>query len=186
MKKIITLGIAVIALISTLWFSAESATAAGTITYMGARFIWGKGVVFVFDASDYKNSDVKDATLTIGSSSFDVHCTANKERGKVICVAGSGLTQYAGQTGILYLAGHAFYVEIPDRSLPPSGNASLSCPPGLVPGAFVTFHTGGGDISPPQFVTGATLAEVGSNAAAMIDGFDWVGIASIGSLQCGQ
>ncbi len=141
-------------------------------------------MVFVFDASGYKNSDVRDATLTIGSSSFDVHCTVNKKAGKIICVAGGGLTQYAGQTGTLYIAGHAFYVEIPYRSVSLSGNESLVCPAGSVSGAFVTFLTGGGDRH-TEFISGATLAEVRSNAENQL-GTDWVAILSIGPLRCGQ
>ncbi len=184
MKKIIVLGIAVIVLISTLWFSAGSATAAGTITYRESHFVWGKGVVFIFDATGYKNSDVKGATLTIGSSTFDVHCTVNKKAGKIICVAGSGLTQYAGQIGILTLAGHAFYVKIPDRSVPPpsvNGNPSL-CPPGTESGAMVSFFTSDETIE-THFVSGSTLAQVQSNAENMLNDF-LRGIEGIGDLSC--
>ncbi len=189
MKKIISFTMAVVILACTLWFSTGSATAAGTITYLGARFVWGKGVVFIFEASGYRNRDVKGATLSIGSSSFDVHCTVNKKAGKIICVAGGGLTQYTGQTGILYLAGHAFYVVIPARPLLPSGSGSavpLSCPPGTEPGADVTFLTGGGDHH-TEFIPGATLGEVSQQAESMTaPGGDWTNVLSIGSLYCNQ
>ncbi len=188
MKKMMLLVTAVAVLICTLWFSADRATAAGTITYLGARFVWGKGVVFVFEASGYKNSDVKDATLTIGSSSFNVHCMVNKKAGKIICVAGSGLTQYAGQIGVLSFAGHSFYVKMPDKPPFPSvnGNVPLSCPPGTEPGADVTFRTGGGDITRPFFISGSTLDEVRKSAESMVDGSDWVAVESIGNLYCGE
>ncbi len=175
------LVIATIVLISTLWFSAGSATAAGTITYKEAHFVWGKGVAFIFDASGYKNSDVKGATLTIGSSTFDVHCTVNKKAGKIICVAGSGLTQYAGQIGILTLAGHSFYVKIPDKGPFPYGSGSISCPPGSEPGAMVTFVIFEG-FSTTDFIPGSTLAEVSANAAKWHGG-DYLS-ASIGDLKC--
>ncbi len=184
MKKIMALVLAVMVLLGTFWFSTGHVTAAGTITYSGARFVLGKGVVFVFEASGYRNRDIKDATLSIGSSSFDVHCTVNKEAGKIICVAGSGLTQYAGQTGILYLAGHAFYVTIPVRSYPPSGNGdgSLSCPQGLSSGANVTFGLDQGGTE-TTFVPGATLAEVQDRANNWLGGY-YVSIESIGGLHC--
>ena len=133
-----------------------------------------------------KNADVKGAHITVGSKSFNVHCTVNKKAEKIICVAGSGLTQYAGQIGVLSFAGHSFYVKIPDKGPLPSvnGNQPLSCPPGTEPGADVTFRTGGGDITRPYFIAGSTLAEVQSSAEGMVDGSDWVRIESIGPLYC--
>jgi hypothetical protein len=187
MKKITSFVLTVVVLICTLWFNAGSATAAGTITYTGARFVWGKGVVFVFDASGYRNRDVKNASLSIGPDSFGVHCTVNKKAGKIICVAGGGLTRYAGQMGILTVAGHSFYVKIPDKGPLPSvnGNVPLTCPPGTEPGALVTFLTGGGD-QHTEFITGATLDEVRSKAEGMVDGSDWVEVLSVGNLECRQ
>ncbi|MBN2116882.1 MAG: hypothetical protein JW730_09935 [Anaerolineales bacterium] len=170
-------------LAATLWLSVEQATAAGTITYSGARFVWGKGVVFVFDASGYKNADVKGARITVGSKSFNVYCTVNKKAEKIICVAGSRLTRHAGEMGILSLAGQGFYVTIPYKPAVLYGNTPLACPAGTGPGADVTFLTGGGDTY-TEFIFGSTLAQVHSSAEGWVDGSDIVGIDSIGGLYC--
>lgn len=187
MKKFVPLVMIVSMLAGMLWLSVDNATAAGTITFTGARFVWGKGVVFVFEATGYKNSDVKGAVLTIGSKSFNVHCTVNKKDEKIVCVAGSGLARYAGQMGILSVAGHAFYVIIPSKPAlrPGSGGGSLSCPEGTVPGADVTFLTGGGG-ELTVFISGSTLTEVHNSAESWVDGSDIVAIDSIGNLYCGE
>jgi hypothetical protein len=185
MRKIVLAVVAVLFLVYTFGFSTGAATAEGIITYREAHFVWGKGIAFVFDASGYRNRDVKDATLTIGSTLFKVHCSVNKKEGKIVCVAGSGLTQYAGMTGILTVAGQAFYVTIPARPAQPlGGTGSLTCPEGSELGANVVFRTGGGDITSPIFFSGSTLAEVRTSAESWVDGSDIVGIESIGSLFC--
>jgi hypothetical protein len=186
MKKFMSLVMIVAILVCTLWLSVGKTSAAGTITYTGAHYIWGKGIAFTFDVSGYRNRDLKNASLTIGSKSFDVHCRLNKEKDRIVCVAAGGLTQYVGTTGILYVAGYAFYVTIPDKPALQigSGSGPLSCPDGTEPGAYVIFRTGGGDTTPPQFVSGSTPAEVRNNAESWIDGSDIVGIKSIGSLEC--
>ncbi len=184
MKKIMSLVMAIVVLTGTLWFSTGSVAADGTITYVGARFVWGKGVVFVFEASGFRNRDIKDASLSIGSNTFGLHCHVNKKAGKIVCVAGSGLTQYAGQIGLLSLAGHAFYVKIPDRPpLPPGAwNETLSCPEGLSPGADVTFGLAGGGTD-TTFVPGATLSEVRDRADNWLGGM-YVSVEAIGGLHC--
>jgi hypothetical protein len=185
MKKIISFVMIVGVLVGTFWLSVSKTFAAGTITYTGAHYVWGKGIAFTFDASGYKNKDLKNATLTVGSSSFDIHCRLNKEKDRIICVAGGGLTQYAGQMGILYVAGHAFYVIIPNRPALPVGEGSgpLACSDGTEAGAMVTFLTGGGDTI-SRFVHGSTLAEVSSNAGSWVDGSDIKRVLSIGGLEC--
>ena len=152
-------------LVCTLWLSVDSASAGGTITYRGAQYVWGKGIAFSFDASGYRNRELKNASLTIGSKSFDVHCRVNKEKTRIVCVAAGGLTQYAGKTGILYVAGYAFYVTIPDKPALQvgSGSGRLSCPEGMEPGADVQF-TLEGEGTWTSFIGGSTLSEVRQNA----------------------
>lgn len=182
MRKFMSLVMIVVILVGTLWLSVGKVTAAGTVTYVGARFVWGKGVVFVFEASGYRNRDVKHASLSIGPDSFNVHCQVNKKAGKITCVAGSGLTRYAGQMGILSVAGHSFYVIIPDKPLLSFGDASISCPPGTEPGAKVTFFL---PLDGPytQFVSGSTLAEVQQNAQKIADDLG-ASITGIDNLVC--
>ena len=108
MKKVFWLLLAMTLLVSALGFNTGSAQAAGTITYVGGRFVWGKGIVFVFEASGHKNKDVRNATIFVGSSFYDLGCTVDKENENIICVLGGGLTQYAGQTGVIHLGGQVF------------------------------------------------------------------------------
>lgn len=183
MRKFMSLVMVLVILVCTLWFSADNAAAAGTITFTGARFVWGKGVVFVFDASGYKNADVKGAYITVGSKSFNVHCTVNKKAEKIICVAGSRLTRHAGEMGILALAGQAFYVTIPDKPPLSVGNGSISCPPGTEPGADVTFFLEG-EGTWTRFISGSTLAEVQANAENSSSVEGGATIEDIGDLYC--
>jgi len=183
MKKFMSFVITIVVLVCTFWLSVGSSAAAGTITYTGARYVWGKGIAFVFEASGYKNKDLKNASLTIGSKSFDLHCRLNKEKDKIVCVAGGGLTQYAGKTGILSVAGHAFYVTIPSKPALPLGNGSLSCPEGTEPGADVQF-TLEGEGTWTNFIGGSTLSEVRQNAENTEVVKAGGSIDSIGDLYC--
>ena len=185
MKKFMSFIMIAVILVCTLWLSVDSASAGGTITYTGARYVWGKGIAFSFDASGYRNKDLKNANLTIGSKSFDVHCRLNKEKNRIVCVAGGGLTQYAGKTGILYVAGHVFYVTIPDKPVLSvgTGSGSLSCPPGTEPGADVQF-TLEGEGTWTNFIGGSTLSEVRQNAENTEVVKFGGSIDSIGDLYC--
>ena len=186
MKRIFSILMLFVLLVSALGLSASPASASGLITYVHGVFVWGKGIVFVFEASGFRNRDVRGADIFVGSNFHDLGCTVNKEEGKIICVASAGLTQYAGQTGIVYLAGQIFHVIIPGRSLgTEEAISSLSCPEGTIAGAQVTFETGGGGTF-TTFVSGSTRSEVQSNAQSYVDGSDLVGIDSIGDLYCSQ
>src|SRR5262245_56224273 len=167
MKKFLSLVMPVIVLVSALWVSAGSAGAAGMITYVDGRFVWGKGVVFVFDASGYRNKDVKNASIFAGSNFHDLYCTVNKIAEKIVCVARGSLTDYAGQTGIIYLAGQIFYVTIPDRVLPAEITLPLTCNEPEVLGANVTFQVSEG-FPFTEFVPGNTVEEVQNQADAWV------------------
>ena len=185
MKRVLPLLMAVIVLVSTLWVSVGSAGAAGIIAYVDGRFVWGKGVVFVFDASGYRNKDVKNASIFAGSNFHDLYCTVNKNEEKIVCVARGSLTEYAGQTGVIYLAGQIFYVTIPDR-VQPEVELSLTCPDGETAGAFVKFEASGGGFD-VFFIPGATMQEVKNTADEYVissEGY-FVGYEIISGLECG-
>jgi hypothetical protein len=93
-------------LASTFLFSAIRAQAAGLVFYVNGRFIWGKGVVFIFEGSDLQNKDVNGANIFTGSDYNKLSCSLNKEEGRIVCVSPGLLAQFAGPTGIVYLAGH--------------------------------------------------------------------------------
>jgi hypothetical protein len=187
MKKLLSLVIAMIVLIVGLGVSAGNAKAADLIMYVDGRFVWGKGVVFVFAATGYRNKDVRDARIFVGSNFHDLYCTVDKEKENIVCVAGGGLTQYAGQTGIIYLAGQIFYVTVPDRVMPEPVimvEEPLVCEEPEVLGASVVFEDNEGK-SYNEFVPGDTLQEVQDRADGWVDGFFWVAHGPINELECG-
>jgi len=63
MQGIFSLLITIVLLASAFSFGASKAQAAGIITFADGRFVWGKGVVFVFGASEIKNKDLKGANI---------------------------------------------------------------------------------------------------------------------------
>lgn len=183
MKRIFSLLMAAVVLWSVFGFAGR-VQAAGTLTYVGSKFVWGKGVVFVFEGSGFKNKDLKNATLMIGSNVYKLSCSVNKEAGKVICVAGGALTKYVGETGFIALAGRSFAVTIPGRTLPATKSTSLTCPAGTVLGAYVTFFTND-ETTTTFFVTGSTSTAVRNSAENMLGEF-LLSIEQIGSLYCGE
>ena len=187
MKKALSLGMAVVIVISALWVTVGSAGAAGMITYVGGRFVWGKGVVFVFEASGYRNKDVKDASIFAGSNFHDLYCTVDKEKENIVCVARGSLTVYAGQTGVIHLVGQVFYVTIPDRVMPKATPVEqpLVCQEPEVLGASAVFYYGAGG-STTEFVPGDTLDEVKARADSWVDGEFWVSHGPIDHLECGM
>lgn len=147
--------------VSAFFLSTMRAGAAGIIEYRGGVFTWGKGIAFVFDATGYRNRDVRNASIYVGSNFYDLHCTVNKKEKKIVCVTGAGLTRYSGQTGVIHLAGQMFYVTIPYRNLAGCGGSQVM-------GAMVTFQVGEGE---PQsyFLAGQTPGSVGNAADNLIE-----------------
>ena len=211
MKKIFSLLTAIVVLASAFSFSASKAQAAGLITFADGRFVWGKGIVFLFDASEIKNKDLKGANIFAGSDYHKMYCSFNEDIEQIVCVVSSGLTEFAGQTGVIYLAGQIFYVTIPDRALhsgDPStddescdeldeelcedpgdpgnpGNPPEACIPPDVLGADVEFEDSEGFTT--LFVPGETLQEVTANATQMMldSGGFWEAFQIASSLECG-
>ena len=125
MRKVVSLLMAMVVLASAFLFSASKAQAAGIISYLDGRFIWGKGIVFLFEADGFKAKDLKGANIFAGSDYHKLHCSINKDEGRIVCVASGGLTEFADQTGVIYLAGQIFYVTIPDKKLVPNPSNDL-------------------------------------------------------------
>ena len=132
MKKIFSLLIAIVVLASAFSFSAGKAQAAGLITFADGRFVWGKGIVFQFDASEIKNKDLKGANIFAGSDHHKMYCSYNEDTERIVCVVSGGLTEFAGETGVIYLAGQIFHVTIPDMGLnhsnPGADSEDETCP----------------------------------------------------------
>jgi len=185
MKKTWMILLAVAVFVSALGMQVNRAKADGYIVYEDAQYVVGTGIVFTFEAEGFRNKDLKNANIWVGSDFYDLYCWVRKAEGKILCVAWGSLTKFAGQTGIIYLGGQIFYVIIPNKhGIPDDGDQSLTCPDGFVSGADVTFLT-----SVPSFLTffieGATDSEVFNSATSFLGGF-FVDIDSIGSLYCSE
>lgn len=181
MKRVLSVLLLAVVLIATLGFSAGSASAAALIRYLDGRFVQGKGVVYIFAAEGLRNKDVKGAQIFVGSNFYNLGCTVDKDAGRIVCVVGGDITPFAGQTGVLYLAGQMFYVPVPGRA---ADDSSVSCPEGTVPGADVTFFTSEETLE-TYFVSGSSLSEVQSNANDWLGEY-FIGIEEIGDLYCGE
>lgn len=187
MRRVFSFLVTAVMLLSVFGF-AGTVQAAGSLTYIESRYVWGKGVVFIFEGEGLKNKDVKGANLFVESNDYKLSCWVNKAEGKVICVASSGLTQYAGEFGTVSLAGQVFTVLIPGIHFPAGGDTPLSCPEGTELGALVTFETGGGGTY-TTFISGDSRSEVQSTAQSWVSdepGADFVDVLSVGELDCGE
>jgi len=214
-KKIFSLLIAMAVVASAFLFNASRAQAAGLISFLDGHFVWGKGVVFLFEASGIKNKDLKGANIFAGSVHHKLHCSFNKEEGRIVCVATGALTEFAGETGVVYLAGQIFYVTMPTMGLQPGasgtesedeacseedeeceesedpgepgdpGNPPPACTSPQVLGADVEF-VDGEDVATTVFVPGETTGEVSANATGMLFGTEgWETFQIVGPLECG-
>ena len=106
----------IMTLVLLLSLSPIEARAAGPITYSGGLFVPGKGIVYVFKASDFKRKDLKSASIFAGSNFHNLSCSVNAGDGKIVCVVRGGLSdEYGGESAIIHLAGQIFYVTIPYR-----------------------------------------------------------------------
>jgi hypothetical protein len=186
MKKTLLFLIAIVVLTSAFGFQAGQVKAASLITFVDGRFMWGEGVVFIFEATGYRNRDVRDTTIFVGSNFHDLGCTVNKEKTRIVCIGRGGLTEYAGQTGIIHLAGQLFYVTIPDRTLPRQ-NTELVCGEFEVKGAYVTFYYAEGQPG-TEFIPGETLGDVHKTAQNWMDGAEGfiTGFEITSGLVCGH
>jgi hypothetical protein len=83
------------------------------------------------------------------------------------------LTQFAGQTAIIYLAGQIFYVTVPAKGGTPDKESGVpTCDQGEVLGANYMVDFGSG-YDGPYFVPGDTLAEADSLASSWFGDFDY-------------
>jgi hypothetical protein len=158
MKRVLFILLAVVIVASALGVQVGNASAEGYIAYEEASFVYGKGIVYIFSASGFRNRDLKDAAIYVGSHFYDLFCWVTEDEEHIVCNAQGGLTQFAGQTGIIYLGGQIFYVPIPSRGSPSAADTVPTCGPGEVLGANYMVDFGSG-YDGPYFVPGDTLAE---------------------------
>lgn len=174
MKKVLSF---VMIMISLLGFDTGRAQASGILTYAGGQFIVGKGIAFVFQGSGFKNRDLKNANIFVGSDYYKLSCNVNKDDQKIVCVAGGGLSdEFAGESGIIYLAKQVFYVVIPGRD-------PLRCGGLDALGADVEFKDMDGLLY-TEFLTGTTLEAVENSAVANVAANELLGYKVLGTLYC--
>ncbi len=181
MKKLFLVLMLVAVFGSALGFQVAPARAEGYITYEGGLYVYGKGIVFVFDNTDYRTRDLKEASIYVGSDFYDLFCWVSEEGDKIICNAQSGLTQFAGETAIIYLGGQMFYVIVPAKGgAPDKGEAVPTCEQGQVLGANYMVDFGFG-YDGPYFVPGSTLDQADLLAESWFSDSDYY---RVGGLVC--
>lgn len=181
MKKFLFVFMMLAVIGSVLGVQVSRAQAAEWIAYERSSYVQGKGIVYVFSAAGHKNKDVKGASIYVGSDFYDLFCWLTSDKEHIVCNAQGGLTQFAGQTAVIYLAGQIFYVPVPHRNAPKEDTA-LTCPDGMVPGADVMVDFGEGNIE-THFVPGSTLDEVQSQAENWFEEYEF---EIVSSLYCNQ
>jgi len=179
MKKTLFLLMVFAILASAFGVQVERARAEGTITYSEAAYVQGKGFVFIFDASGFRNKQLKNSSIYVGSDFYDLFCWVAEDKEHIVCNAQSMLLPFVGQTGIIYLAGYIFYVEIPHAG-GPKEDTTPTCDQGEVLGANYMVDFGSG-FEGPYFVPGATLAEADLQAESWFGDFDYY---RVGGLVC--
>jgi len=180
MKKLFSLFLLLAVMASAFGVHVGAAKADGSlIVYEEGLYVWGKGIVFIFDATGYRNRDLKDATIYVGSDFYDLFCWVTEERDHIVCNAQGGLTQFAGQVGVIYLAGQIFYVIIPNKAGAPE-DVVPTCEQGEVLGAYYMVDFGFG-YDGPYFVPGDTLDEADLLADSWFGDFPYY---RVGGLVC--
>lgn len=181
MKKLFLFLMMVAIVGSALGLQVTPARAEGYITYEGGLYVHGKGIVFIFAATGFRTRDLKEASIYVGSDFYDLFCWVADDKEHIVCNAQGGLTQFAGQTAIIYLGGQMFYVTVPAKGgAPDKEEAAPTCEQGEVLGANYMVDFGGG-YDGPYFVPGDTLAEADLLADSWFGEYDYY---RVGGLVC--
>ncbi len=111
--------IRVLILISLLVFIVGTAAApmngGKTVKLLETRFIPGKGVVFIFEASGLSKSDLNSAYANVGGNALSTDCRF-KDDGNVACTV-KDINRYAGQSVMVGLAGQGFWATVPGNHI---------------------------------------------------------------------
>ena len=107
--------IRVLILISLLVFVVGTAAApmkdGKTARLLETRFIPGKGVVFIFEASGLSKGDLNSAYANVGGNALSTDCRF-KDDGNVACTV-KDINRYVGQSVMVSLAGQGFWATVP-------------------------------------------------------------------------
>lgn len=128
MKKIISLVLVLVVLSSAFLFNVGKASAASSYpTLVDTHYVYGKGIVFVFDLNGarVRAPNIKNSTLYLNSNTYHLSCWVNRANQTIVCTARGGLTEFAGDQGTVSLLGRLYSVIIP--SLPEPQNICNDC-----------------------------------------------------------
>jgi hypothetical protein len=89
-----------------------------SLTFLEVRYVAGTGIVLLFESTGLNKSDLRGATITVHSNSYNLSCNfkdaEKKDETKVVrCVASGGLSQWAGESFTAYVAGYSFSGIVP-------------------------------------------------------------------------
>ena len=140
MKKIFSFLMVMSLLASVFVFNVSKASAASYPTLVDVHYVYGKGIVFVFDANgmNVRAPNLRGSTLYLHGNSYPLACTVARASGMIVCTVRGGLTEFAGAQGSVSLLGRLYSVVIPSvPGVPPvveecvfkvAHGASLICP----------------------------------------------------------
>ena len=166
MKKVFLLLMVITVLMSSLWISVGTASAASL-----AVTVYAPGAT---------QADVDNATVFVGSEYHQAFCVLkDAETGKVVCKVSE---KFASEGAVLYVAGQAFYLTLPEVHENQPAEEPLTCTAPEVPGADVAF-TNFKDYTSTYFIAGDTLADVADNADRWLGSY-WVSYEIVGGLHC--
>jgi hypothetical protein len=111
MKRSLLIIVSLLAILAMLFTTA--ATIPPSVKFVLARFTPGKGVVFVFEVNGLQDKDLK-GYVNFSGKRFNLDC-APGDANKVNCVAGDGISQFAGKSVSGVLAGFGFTAKVPAR-----------------------------------------------------------------------
>ena len=169
MKKVFSLLMAVAVFATTLWFSVGTASAAA--------------LTVVLHVDGATEANVKEATVFVNSEYHNAYCVLqDAETGKVVCKVSE---KFAHEGAVLYIAGQAFYLELPSApEVKTEEEQPLVCDVGEVAGAYVQFtYKSGGTVT--YFVSGDTLSDVADHAERL-KGFKFSSYTIDGGLFCSE
>lgn len=112
MKKRAFLILALISIVVMLAGTAAAPMASRSISFLDARFVPGKGVVFLFETTGvFTKSDMNTAFAYADGKSLDIDCHM-KDNSQIACTVAL-INQYAGQSVVVGLIGQGFWATVP-------------------------------------------------------------------------
>ena len=115
MKKILSSLLVLVLLTSVFVINVSKVSAASYPTLVYTHYVYGKGIVFVFDANgtNLRTPNLKGSTLYLHGNAYPLSCIVDKADGLIVCTARGGLTEFAGDQGSVSLLGRLYSVIIP-------------------------------------------------------------------------